>query len=257
MYKISIIIPTYNPGNYFLECLKSIYNQTLSYNEFEIIIILNGDIANHRSFINNIYQNRPLNLSMKILESSISGVSRARNIGINKSNGDYIIFLDDDDVISPNYLEQLLGSAHPLAIVASNVYSFYNNLDEYITDYLSYKELGPSIIQRRKYLSNSCCKLIPKSIISTQRFNVNFQNGEDALFMFSISNKIKQIIIENNCIYYRRLRPNSASRRKVSFINKVKRIFKQQIEYSKIYFSNPLEYNFLLYISRLLAVYKQ
>lgn len=41
--KVSVIIPTYKPGKYIEQCLKSLYSQTLSHNEFEVIIVLNGD----------------------------------------------------------------------------------------------------------------------------------------------------------------------------------------------------------------------
>lgn len=257
MYNISIIIPTYNPGDYLIECLKSIYNQTLSYDEFETIIILNGDIKNFRNFIENIYQSKPQGFSMKFYESSIPGVSRARNIGIDHSKGKYLFFLDDDDILSPNYFETMMISANTSSIIASNLYSFYNDINEKIPNYLSYKEISDSIFNRRKYLSNSCCKLIPRELISSKRFNVKFHNGEDALFMFSISDKIKHIIIEKDSIYYRRLRPNSASRKKISFIKKFKRIFNQQIAYTSIYLSKPFKYNLFLYLSRLVAVFKQ
>ncbi len=257
MIQITIIIPTYNPSNYLIECINSIYNQTLDRTKYETIIILNGELETYRDFLIKIYQSKPYDFSMKILETAKSGVSNARNIGIDNASGKHIIFLDDDDVLSPNYLESMSAKITPNSIVASNVFSFYNDLNEKNTDYLTYKEVGESIIRRRKYLSNACCKLIPKDIISSNRFNVNFRNGEDALFMFSISNRISQIIIDKDSIYYRRLRPNSASRKKKSFINRIKRIFKQQVEYTKIYFTNPCGYNFFLYLSRLLAVYKQ
>ena len=254
---ISIIIPTYNPNYYLLDCINSLYNQTLDRSKHETIIILNGEIEPYRVFLNNIYQTKPDGFSMKILETVMPGVSNARNIGIDNSSGKYVMFLDDDDVLSPNYLESMFAKITPNSIVASNVFSFYNELNEKITDYLTYKEVGESIIRRRKYLSNACCKLIPKDIISSNRFNVNFRNGEDALFMFSISNRISQIIIDKDSIYYRRLRPNSASRKKISLLERIKRILKQQVEYTKIYFTNPCGYNFFLYLSRLLAVYKQ
>lgn len=257
MQQISVIIPTYNPGSYLIECLNSLYNQTLSLDKFEIIIILNGNIGKYRSFLSDIYNSKPKELSMYILESEIPGVSRARNIGINKAIGKYLFFLDDDDLLSNNYFEDLLKVANENSIIASNLYSFYADITEMITNYLTYRKKAKTILGNRKYLSNACCKLIPREILSDKRFNTDFANGEDALFMFSISNKIKQILIEKDCIYYRRLRPNSASRKRISFTTRMKRIIKQQLEYTKIYFSNPFEYNLFLYLSRLLAVYKQ
>lgn len=257
MKLISIIIPTYNPGKYLIECLHSIYKQSISLNEIEVIIIINGDIDRYRSFLQEIYIQKPQNLQMLILESEIPGVSRARNLGIEYAKGKYLFFLDDDDLLSSKYFEDMLNIAKENTVIASNLYSFHKNIDEKIPNYLTYKKNGVNIFCNRKYLSNACCKLIPRNIIENKRFNINFSNGEDALFMFSISPNIHKIEIVESSIYYRRLREESASRKKISFINRMNRIFTQQLEYTKIYFRNPSDYNFLLFLSRLLAVYKQ
>ena len=156
MYDISIIIPTYNPGEYFLDCINSICTQTFGRDKFEIIIVLNGEIEVYRTFLNNTLKQITDNFNIKILESSIKGVSNARNIGIDNAEGKYIDFLDDDDVLSSNYLEAMFEKAKTSTIVASNVFSFYKKLNENIKDYLSYKDIGNTIFERRKYLSNAC-----------------------------------------------------------------------------------------------------
>lgn len=252
---VSIIIPTYRPNYYFLECINSIINQNLNKTMFELIIVLNGDKEPYDNYIKSIIQN--IDFNIKYIHTSLSGVSNARNLGIEYAIGDYIYFLDDDDILSEKYFEKMLKLVSPNIIVASNVYSFYNSPTEKIIDYLSYKGIKSTIIQNRKYLSNACCKLIPKRIIGDKRFNPNFKNGEDALFMFSISDNIDKIVVEKDSIYFRRLRNESASRKKISLWHRFVRITRQQIEYTKIYIRKPLKYNFILYLTRLLAVYKQ
>ena len=72
MIQITIIIPTYNPSNYLIECINSIYNQTLDRTKYETIIILNGELETYRDFLIKIYQSKPYDFSMKILETAVT-----------------------------------------------------------------------------------------------------------------------------------------------------------------------------------------
>lgn len=253
---ISVIIPSYKPQFYIYSCLESLKKQ--SYNKFEIIIVLNGCHEPYYSQIQQYIQTLDLT-NTHIIQTDTPGVSNARNIGLNLAKGQYITFIDDDDIISSNYLEDMLKKVTPNSIVVSNVFGFESNLSNLKKDYLTMaSNTYKGLIHERKYLSNSCCKLIPISIIGTVRFLEHFTNGEDALFMFQLSNRIKYINKSSeNCIYYRRIRENSASRRKTSLSKKFKRIIKQQIAYTQIIFRQPTQYNWILYFTRLLAVLKQ
>lgn len=257
MIKISIILPTYTPGSYIYECVNSLCTQSFPLDKFELIVILNGELDGYRDLLTDIYRKKPDKFQMSVIETEKAGVSGARNIGIEKAIGEYLFFLDDDDVLSSNYLSDMYNLASNDCIVASNVYSFCDIVEEKNNDYLTYTKLRKGLFYNRKYLSNSCCKLIPRKVIGDRRFDVNFSNGEDALFMFSISDKIKNIKVAKESIYYRRLRKGSASRKKVNTVLKLRRIGRQQVAYVKIYFSNPFKYSFLLFLSRLVAVYKQ
>lgn len=251
---ISIIIPTFCPGSYLFDCLSSVFNQTVEKQLFEVIIVLNGEKSPYYSLIEEYITTRD---NCKLYYSKKQGVSAARNLGLEKSCGEYVVFLDDDDLLSQNYLEDLLKSGNGKDIVVSNVYSFVEYPSERLNDYLTFKNHSVRVLENRSYLSNACCKLIPKSIIGNRRFNTKLKQGEDAVFMFSISDKIDALLKSNkDCIYYRRLRSQSASRGKRSIIVKCRLILTLQWEFSKIYFSAPFRFNFLLYISRLLAVLK-
>lgn len=259
-YSLSIIIPTYKPGVYLFECLDSVCYQMNSHIIYEILIVLNGPLEPYYEALSNEFLSRYSEFNIRLLYCSFKGVSNARNLGINEAKGKYLFFLDDDDVLSNDYFNQMLRKIEAYdekTIVVSNVYSFYRSTNEKNNDYLTFTRESKNIIENRKYLSNSCCKLIPKEIIGERRFNVHFTNGEDALFMFSISDRISNIVISSSSIYFRRLRENSASRKKVGIFERINRIIKQQIEYTIIYFRNPFKYNFILYLTRLLAVFKQ
>ena len=95
---ISIIIPNYNKEDYILETLKSINNQ--SFHNWECIIV--DDNSNDKSvkIINSFIKDK--NRFSLIHKESNTGASSCRNLGIKNSNGNYIMFLDSDDIISSN-----------------------------------------------------------------------------------------------------------------------------------------------------------
>lgn len=104
---ISIIIPVYNCENYLGKCLESIINQ--KYSNFEVIIVDDGSTDN--SFeVYNYYEKKDTRI--KIIKQKNGGVSKARNVGINSSMGDYIFFIDADDTIK----EDMLDIIHKFAV---------------------------------------------------------------------------------------------------------------------------------------------
>ncbi len=100
--KFSIIIPVYNVEDYIEKCLESINNQT--YQKFEAIIIDDGSPDNSSEKIKKFIKNKK---NFKYYKKENGGLSDARNYGLKYVTGDYIIFLDSDDYISPNLLEEL------------------------------------------------------------------------------------------------------------------------------------------------------
>lgn len=259
--KVSVIIPSFRPGDYITECLDSVINQTLSKNDYEIIIVLNGEKEPYLSMIKNIIIGHN-NITVKY--TSLAGVSNARNIGLDNARGEYITFIDDDDYVSPHYLEALLKSVNNLhegAIVCSDVRTFDENSnigEDYISHAFKKAVQTPqnnSIFKRRSFLSSSCCKLIPIKIIANRRFNPNVKLTEDALFMALISDKINTVLTSSeHAVYYRRLRSESASRSNEKFFNKLCRKFSMIKLFTSIYIKGFPHYNFTFFLSRIIAV---
>lgn len=104
--KISIIIPVYNVENYLNQCLESVVNQT--YQNLEIIVINDGSTDNSAKICDEFAykDNRII-----VIHKENGGISSARNIGIEKSSGEYIMFLDSDDWIELNTCEIALKIA--------------------------------------------------------------------------------------------------------------------------------------------------
>ena len=94
MKKISIIIPCYNVESYISQCLESVINQT--YTNLEIICINDGSTDCTLSFIQKISHE---DSRFVVIDQLNKGLSAARNIGISKSTGDLIMFLDSDDYL--------------------------------------------------------------------------------------------------------------------------------------------------------------
>lgn len=258
---ISVIIPTYRPKAYIWECLQSLAKQTLACDQFEVIVVLNGCNEPFYSQILQFIKKQMPTHQVHLLQTDEGGVSNARNIGMDYATGEYITFIDDDDYVSNTYLEEMLSLSTGNNIVLCYPYAFNDGqpaqqLPYRITD--AYNQCaGKSNISinsvARKFFSGPCMKLIPANYVKDQRFDVRFKIGEDSLFMFLISNKVKNITFTSqNAIYYRRCRENStifSTNAKQRIQNAIHLI----IAYSKIYFSKIGEYNFLFYATRILG----
>lgn len=257
---ISVIIPTYKPENYLWECLNSLVNQTLPKDMYEIILVLNGCADPWNSQIEEYICSNMQGININYIHTSRGGVSNARNIALDAAKGAYVTFIDDDDYISPSYLEEMLLLSNYNTIVLAKPIAFWDdtrNFKEYrITK--EYNKCAPNGRQKaskaRKFFSGPCMKLIPKEYIQDRRFDVRFKNGEDSLFMFLISDKFNEVVFTSeNAIYFRRIRENSATTLQRSKWEMVLNSLKLCWVMSCIYFSHPLSYNFHFYLTRVLG----
>lgn len=107
MIKISVIVPVYNVENYLRECLESIINQTLK--EIEILCIDDCSTDNSYSILEEYAKKDNRIILIKNLENKGGGYNR--NIGIKEARGEYISFIDSDDYILKDYLENLYNTA--------------------------------------------------------------------------------------------------------------------------------------------------
>lgn len=238
---ISIIVPTFKPQSYLWECLYSIKNQTLTKEEWELILILNGPQQPYEEEIRRFLSAEFCGFQTVFLQSEEAGVSNARNLGLDAARGNFISFIDDDDCVAPDFLERLLQHADNQSVTVGKVRTFENDLNELGSDYLTrafeQNERTPAtnLFKLRSFLSSSCCQLIPTQLIDNQRFNTNFRRGEDSLFMFSLASKIRRINLVN-VVYFRRLRTGSASRgARAAFAERCRHKIQLIKEYTRLY----------------------
>ena len=98
----SIIIPVYNVEKYLERCLQSVVDQT--FKDYEVIIIDDGSTDNSSSIANKFAS---INNSFHVFHQKNSGLGAARNTGISKASGEYLIFIDGDDWIEENYFLEI------------------------------------------------------------------------------------------------------------------------------------------------------
>jgi len=197
MKKVSVIIPIYNTENYLERCVNSVLTQT--HNNLEIILINDGSTDNSLDICKKLADK---DKRIILIDKENTGVSNTRNIGIEKSSGNYIIFIDSDDLIDKNYISLMLEKmeTNNVNVVVSGI-TFCDELLNFIKEQLypvnnkilKFKDIKEDIITTG-YFNSVCKALYKKEIFKDLRFNEQLKYGEDLLFSFSI--------LYNNDIYY-------------------------------------------------------
>lgn len=263
--KISVIIPTYKPGEYIWECLESLVNQTFPKKDFEVLLVLNGCNEPYKGQIKAFVSSKMRGMNVVFIQTDTPGVSNARNMALDVAKGDFVTFIDDDDYVSAEFLEGLYESADEDTVSLCYPYAFHDGKPDVQLKYGITEAYELCAIHGcrglsstdRKFFSGPCMKLINMSFIHGRRFDVHFRNGEDSLFMFLISDKIKKLALApRTAVYYRRYRRDSAVTRKRSFRNIFINALRMDWEYIKVWISRPCSYNFIFFATRIIASFK-
>ncbi len=257
---ISVIIPSYKPKDYLWQCLDSLYGQSMPKEQYEVILLLNDCNEPYATDIAHYADIRLRGMQFHLLQTDTGGVSNARNMAMDIAKGDFFTFIDDDDYVSPQYLEGLASVATEDTVSLSVIKSFIDGTDNF-TDYYSKNEHN-RMLQGRKYSINAakrqfsivCAKLIHRDIIGGRKFNTHFKNSEDSLFAFVISDNIKYATTsQNSCVYYRRLRENSALTKRKSLKEIWSIFYNFNAAVITTYINNMGRYSFLFFLTRILA----
>ena len=215
--KVTIVIPVYNTQDFLDKCLSSVVNQTFS--NMKIIIVNDGSTDNSLEICQEFAdKDKRITLVNKINE----GVSVARNIGINLAEGEWIYFLDSDDYLDNNTIENLINESlvSDVDVIQFGVRSYIDlkiirekkpkNKKKYdnLHDFLLENELKPV----SAWLHFFSLKKIKENKIL---FNTNLKHGEDMLFVYSVYCHASRILVLNKIFYNQVLSPNSASRKPI------------------------------------------
>lgn len=213
---VSVIVPVYNTSCYLERCLNSIIHQT--YSNLEIIIVNDGSTDNSLEICRSyeIKDNR-----VHVYSKRNGGVSSARNFGIEKSAGEYLMFVDSDDYIELDMIETL--SEIMVDDVKMTMCSFKISLnnDNNIRELIEEKkfQIYNSRDSYLKVLQDNWapwCKLINKELIADIRYDENVAIAEDLLFNTRLvcENEPYKIAYTNISLYNYVLPTESAMRQK-------------------------------------------
>lgn len=190
MYELSIIIPVYNVEKYLTDCINSIIN---SKKEFEVLLIDDGSTDNSGLICDEF---KKKDKRIRTYHKKNGGVSSARNYGIKKASGNYIMFVDSDDVLKKDW-DHILDTKLKYDVIYFNTFVDKNLEKRSLINYIigNNKDLiylsGPySKFYRRKYL-----------LENNIYFNEKLINGEDMLFNLEIFAKIDSFNIINDSFY--------------------------------------------------------
>jgi len=227
---VSIIIPYYQCKDYISKSVNSVINQT--YKNWELIIIDDENTKSSESLLNKI-KSKHNNIKIFYTKANV-GVGLARNLGIKKSKGTFVAFLDSDDYWHKNKLnKQIIFLKKNNADICYTGYSaFYNNK-------ISYKPITPSFINYENFLKECpvCCSsvLIKKKILQKFKFK-NYKNKEDYELWLRMAKKNIFFGLKEYLTFYR-IRKGSLSSFHLTKLINAFNIYKEQFGFKFFFIS--------------------
>lgn len=185
MYKVSVIIPVYNAENSLKHCINSVINQTIGFENIELILIDDNSSDSSKSIIMD-YANEYDNIKPVFLEENSGSPSKPRNVGIENVTAPYMMFLDNDDEYFSDYCEVMYNSitANDVDIVNCNHSSILNN-KVYIPNSISKINFHEKIVDNNEkfFLKLTCWANIYVSSFIKEN-NIRFPTSlyEDGVF---------------------------------------------------------------------------
>lgn len=208
---ISIIIPTYNDAFYLERSLLSIAAQTVMPDE--IIVV---DDGSQNDYAEKICSSKKLSkLNIRFFKIDNSGPSGARNFGFKKSNGEYTLFLDADDLLPKKTIQTYLQEVKNLSKnyfgingIMKNFGRIFNTSNSFIDE----KDLNPELIGRKNQLQGqiSCYLLRSDYLHSESCFNESLSHYEDFELILRLIKKYKLRTIKD-CVLLKRFHRKSLS----------------------------------------------
>lgn len=204
---VSVIVPIYNAEKYLVKCIESICNQY--YQNLEIILVNDGSIDNSAMIIREYEKN---DIRIKTIDQLNSGVSVARNHGLEVANGDYILFVDSDDWIEKNMIEVLVDN-----ILLSNADISCCQYDKMVSSNITQFEIWDKEKTLKEFIIHKNIngslgnKLIKRNILKDIFFDSRIKYGEDALFCWQCFINISSLCITDRVLYHGTMHNDSAS----------------------------------------------
>lgn len=204
---ISVIVPIYNAEKYLAKCIQSVIGQTFS--NWELILIDDGSKDQSGRIADQYCQTEN---RIRLVHKENSGVSLTRNLGIDIAVGDYIMFLDADDELTPACMEKLLKTAleNGADIVAGRTCGELFGPEKKLTIWRGKEAIQHSLMDD-PFTYSACAKLIRKDCIGKIRFVPELRINEDSYFVFQLLCKEPTFVGIEEEVYFYRVNLDSAS----------------------------------------------
>ena len=209
---VSIIFPVYNVEKYIEKTIESFLNQ--SYKDFELVFVNDGSTDNSKTIIEN--KLKDANVKWQIIDITNSGQSVAKNTGFAYSKGEYVVYMDSDDVVSSDFIETLLKQFENNDIDISfcgfefvkeqipptdennniKIYDRNNILNLFLQRKINF--VVPSMMIKRKFIINN--KIL---------FNADIRFSEDQMFIWDCFFRCKKVAYVPKKMYGYYLREKS------------------------------------------------
>ena len=215
---VSVIIPAFNAEKYIANTISNVIGQTFT--DWELIVVDDGSLDNTPCICD---EYADMNARIKVIHKENAGVSAARNTGIEAALGEFIVFVDADDYIIPQYLEAFVTSignadicVFPMqAVVTQSEIPLHNTYKQFKSSCYTLQG-GYPLLSDRGMIHPPFCKIFSKEKILQNglRFDPDISMGEDLLFNLSYLDLCETIVIGENPIYYY-IKGNSALSRTI------------------------------------------
>lgn len=261
---VSVVMPVYNTEKYLADSIDSILEQT--YTNIELICINDGSTDSSEIILR---QKEQEDSRIVVYSTQNKGVSAARNFGMAKAKGDYLHFMDSDDMLIPSAIETMVNNLEetdvPVCFCESTV-RYESSLEEQYTMNYTYKRLENRIYRTEELLRTEPLFVQPNLMLLKRLFvdthQLQFLEGvyhEDELFNALIINHADRISVIKQSLHLRRVRLKSImtdstllakriiSYRQVAFhIHQLQ--FKTRNSIKKSYFSKKAMANYMSYL---------
>ena len=228
MCKVSIIIPCYNVDEILIErCLKSIDAQAFS--DYEVIIVDDGSKSEYQKIFDNLEENYK---NISIFHQENKGVSAARNYGLKQSHGEYVLYVDADDYLTPSCLNEavkIAESENADIVMGMNITTYTKELDCLLIagsgNVSIYKEskiedLNKWMLGRLKKQSNGSYlgqgpwnRLVRRKLVMGTQFIEGMPVGEDIVWNLQLLQKAQKVCLVDDVWYVYYMNPGSSTRK--------------------------------------------
>lgn len=213
---VSVIIPIYNAEMYLSKCIESILAQSMP--DFELLLVDDGSTDGSGALCDRYAEQDE---RIRVFHRTNGGVSRARNCGLDEAQGDYIVFIDADDWVDSDHLEQFLRSGIAADGIAFS--NFYRERpdgrpgkpapmpDFEVTDNHEHCMKAFAQLLRARCFGWSWNKMFCRETIERHglRFDPNIQYAEDEIFTARYCTHVRRIVCNSHPTYHYRYVQNS------------------------------------------------